>query len=52
MRKAAGKDAVDRRLKSCLNPKWHRYEFWGTAKGSVVNLNVEAENRRANGREA
>lgn len=43
VRKAAGKDAVDRRLKSCLNPKWHRYEFWGTAKGSVVNLNVEAK---------
>lgn len=42
-RTAAGKDAIDRRLKSCLNPKWHRYEFWGTAKGNVVNLNVEAK---------
>lgn len=42
-RKAAGKDALDRRLKSCLNPKWHRYEFWGTAKGNVVNLNIEAK---------
>jgi hypothetical protein len=43
VRKAAGKDSVDQRVKSCLNPKWHRYEFWGTAKGNVVNLNVEAK---------
>lgn len=43
VRKAAGKDAVDRRIKSCLNSKWHRYEFWGTAKGNVVNLNVETK---------
>jgi hypothetical protein len=41
--KAAVKDALGCRLKSCLNPKWHRYEFWGTAKDNVVNLNVEAK---------
>lgn len=43
VRKAAGKSAVDRRLKSCLNPKWHRYEFFGLANGNVVNLNIEAK---------
>ena len=43
VRKAAGKDAVDRRLKSCLNQKWHRYEFFGTEGGNVVHLNIEAK---------
>ena len=42
IRAAAGKDAIDRCIKSSLNPKWARYQFWGTAKGSVVNCNVDA----------
>lgn len=42
IRAAAGKDAVDRCIKSSLNPKWARYQFWGTAKGNVVNCNVDA----------
>jgi hypothetical protein len=40
-RKAAGKDALDRRLKLCHSPKYHRYEFWGTANGNVVNLSID-----------
>lgn len=42
IRAAAGKDAIDRCIKSSLNPKWARYQFWGTAKGNVVNCNVDA----------
>lgn len=42
IRAAAGNDAVDRCIKSSLNPKWARYQFWGTAKGNVVNCNVDA----------
>src|SRR5206468_3068005 len=40
-RKCAGKDALDRRLKLCHSPKYHRYEFWGTANGNVVNLSID-----------
>jgi hypothetical protein len=41
VRATAGKDAVENRLKLCHSPKYHRYEFWGTANGNVVNLSID-----------
>jgi hypothetical protein len=41
LRATAGKDAVENRLKLCHSPKYHRYEFWGTANGNVVNVSID-----------
>lgn len=40
-RKAAGKDAIVRRIKMCHTPKFHRYEFLATENGHVINLNID-----------
>ena len=43
IRKHKGKNAVEcDNLKSCLNPKYHRYVFVGLSDGSVLNCNLEA----------
>src|ERR1700687_4680436 len=42
-REAAGKAAIEKKLKSSLNPKFHRYAFFGCSDGSVVNVNIDAE---------
>jgi hypothetical protein len=43
VREAAGKAAIECKLKSSLNPKYHRYAFFGCSDGSVVNVNIDAE---------
>jgi hypothetical protein len=43
IQKHKGKNAVEADcLKSCLNPKFSRYQFVGLSSGEVLSLNLEA----------
>lgn len=43
VRKAAGKAAVEKMLKSSLNPKWVVYQFYGLSDGNVVHVHIGDE---------
>ncbi|HKW34448.1 MAG TPA: hypothetical protein VJN92_15665 [Candidatus Acidoferrum sp.] len=43
VREAAGKAAVEKLLKSSLNPKYGAYQFFGLSDGNVVNVRIGEE---------
>lgn len=43
MNKVRGKGAVERKLKSSLNPKYAVYQFWGLSDGNVCHINYGEE---------
>jgi hypothetical protein len=42
-RQAAGKAAIEAKIKSSLSDKFARYVWFGCSNGSVVSVNVDAE---------
>ena len=43
VRECAGKAAVEKLIKSSLNPKWARYQFFGLSDGNVCMVNIGEE---------